>query len=714
MNIPVSRRLWVAVHASLSACAAPACAAAADERPAGTALEEIVVTARQREESLQDVPDSITAFTAEAIESAGISDLNDFMNMTPNLFFKQGFRAGSLGITMRGISTGQNGWAPVTFVVDGVPTATVEGFNQGTLFDIERIEVLKGPQSAVYGAGAIAGAVNIITKAPTDEFDAGAQVVVAEGSDYRANASISGPLGGALKYRLAGSYRDSDGVMKDSDGDTLNAEHHRALRGRLLGEFGSFGVDAQVFWADSNPEAYNAQTALFTTDPAEVERLLDDFDIRPGRGLIGDEQRDIREASLKLSWQLPIGELSLLGGYSDIDQHGRGSASFLKPPFPFTFCGPVGGAGEPVDCLQDDVDDVESKSADLRLTSPSDQRVRWLIGAAWTDRETLNSFFLDDVFPGSDGGVVENPPPVFGSTHFRTDEFIGAYGQVNIDVTPELELTLAGRYDRNRYDSTQYADRALSTPVPQPDGTITQEAEDSEFQPKAQLSYDWTDDVMTYVTVARGFRTGYFNSGVKTEAETTTNYEIGLKAVTLDGQLQINTSIYHIDYSEQQFSFITPTPPFRGSTNIPSTSIDGAELEIAAVTPIGLSANLGLGVTDARVDDGTESPSTPKFTLNLGAEYERSIGDSMVWSARVDYRRQGSYYLLTGNTFSVDPKDYLNLRTTLRIGEHWSVSLWGENVLDEQQAIQASIFPWYTVRQDTYPGSYGIEIRYEL
>ena len=703
------------MHLSLAACAfSGARAVAQDERALGPVLEEVVVTARQREESLQDVPDSITAFTADMIASAGIDDLNDFMNMTPNLFFKQGFRAGSLGITMRGISTGQNGWAPVTLVVDGVPTATVEGFNQGTLFDVERIEVLKGPQSAVYGAGAIAGAINIITKEPTSTFDTNAQLVAAEGSDYRANAAVSGPLGGALRYRLAGSFRDSDGVMEDSDGDTLNGERHRAVRGRILGEFGNFTIDAQGFWADSDPQAYNAQTALFTTDPVEVQRLLDDFDILPGRGLIGREQRDIREASLKLSWQLPVGELALLGGYSDIDQHGRASASFLKPPAPFTFCGPVGGVGEPIDCLQDNVDNVQSKSADLRLTSPSDQRVRWLIGAAWTDRETLNSFYLDDVIPGADGGLVENPPIVFGSTHFRTDEFIGTYGQMNIDITSEMELTLAGRWDRNRYDSTQYADRTLTTPVAQPDGTITQEAEDEKFQPKAQLSYDWTDDVMTYISIARGFRTGYFNSGVKTEAETTTNYEIGLKTMVLDGQLQINTSLYHIDYSEQQFSFITPNPPFRGSTNIPSTSIDGAEVEIAGATPVGLFFNLGLGFTDARVADGTESPSTPKFTLNIGAEYERYISDSMTWSVRLDYRRQGSYYLLTGNTFNVEPKDYLNLRTTLQIGRHWSATLWGENILDEQQAIQASIFPWYTVRQDTYPGSYGLEVRYQL
>lgn len=709
-----AKRLLALIQLVLaSACAVQFAQAAAPADEEGATLQEVIVTARQRAESLEDVPDSITAFTAVDIEKAGINDLRGFMNLTPNLFLKQGFRAGSLGLTMRGITSGQNGWAPVTLVVDGVPTATLEGFNQGTLFDLERIEVLRGPQSAVYGAGAIAGAINIITREPADHFDADAQFIAAQGNDYRANASVSGPLGANLKFRVAGSFRDSDGVFDTTDGKPVDSEDQKAVRARLLGEFGNFKADLRGFWMDSKPGAYTAQTAIFVTTPAEVQEELDNFHLHPARGLMGRENRDIREASLKLAWKLPIAELSLLGGYSDIDQHGRGSASFLKPPFPFTFCGPVGGVGEPIDCLQDNVDNVKTKTADARLTSPSEQRVRWLVGTAWTDRETLNSFYLDDVFAGPDG-LIENPPPVLDSSHFRTDELFGVYGQINIDLNPRTELTLAGRWDRNRYDSTQYVDRTLTVPVPQADGTIKQKAKDSKFQPKAQISYDWTDDVMTYVSVARGFRTGYFNSGVQTQAETTKNYEIGIKATALEGQLQFNTSVYHIDYSEQQFSFITPTPPFRGSTNIPKTSIDGGELEVAAITAFGLGFNLGLGVTDARVQNGSESPSTPKFTLNLGTEYERSLGGTMRWSARVDFRRQGSYYLLQNNVFNVEPKNFLNLRTTLTINEHWSASLFGENVLDDQQAIMASIFPWYTVRQDTYPGTYGLEVRFRL
>jgi iron complex outermembrane receptor protein len=696
---------------SLAGASVAAAAEVAQGQEAG--LEEVIVTARQRAESLQDVPDSITAFTASAIREAGIGDLQGFIDKTPNIFLKQGARAGNTYITVRGVSTGQNGWAPVTFVVDGIPTATIEGLNQGTLFDLERVEILKGPQSALYGAGAIAGAINLITRAPGDELDGRAQLSIARGNDVRTDAALTGPLGEHLKFRVAGSYRTSDGVFKDTDGDGLDIQSHKAVRARVVGDFSSLSIDLRAFAVDSRPGAY-MQEALPTTDPAELAKLIDNFDTRPARGIIGREKRHIREFSGKIAWHTAIGELAVLGGHSEIDQHGFGSSTWLKPPAPDTFCGPVGGPAQPPDCFQDNVDNVTTSSVDVRLTSPDAQRVRWLFGAAYLERKTLNSFRLGAPVEDANGHLVMPPPPYgFDSDHLRHDEFAGVYGQVNIDLTKQTELTLAGRWDRNDYDSTQYTDQTLTTPVPTSDGLITQTARDSKFQPKAQLSYHWTPDVMSYISVARGFRTGFFNSGALTAPETTTNYELGLKSVGLEGRLSINTALYHIDYSDQQFTFITPNPPFRASTNIPKTSIDGAEVEIAARPSARLSLTAAVGVSDARVADGTEAPNTPKYTFNLGASYEYPVTASLAWRSRVDFRRQGAYYLEQGNAFSVDPKDFINLRTSLNWNK-WSVGLWVENLLDERQVGELAIFSSYSIRLSSLPRTYGIEFQYGL
>ena len=151
---------------------------------AQTQIEEIVVTARHRQESLQDVPIAVTAFDAAKIEAAGITDINGFVNLTPNFIAREAFRSGVTFLTIRGITTGQQGFAPITYVVDGVKASSLDAVNQGVLFDLERIEVLKGPQSALYGAGAIAGAVNVITKGPTDEFEGKVKLGYAEGERF--------------------------------------------------------------------------------------------------------------------------------------------------------------------------------------------------------------------------------------------------------------------------------------------------------------------------------------------------------------------------------------------------------------------------------------------------------------------------------------------------------------------------------------------------
>lgn len=203
------------------------------------ALEEIVVTSRRREESVQDVPDSITVLSAAMLEAAGVKEVGDFVQMTPNITLREAYRAGVTLITIRGITTGQQGWAPVTYVVDGVPTGSLDAINLGALVGVERIEVLKGPQSALYGAGAIAGAINVITKDPTDEFESEGRVSLGKGRDVQTALSVSGPVvADSVLFRLDGYYRKGDGLLEDQDGDHLDferqGEHPRQVAVQLV------------------------------------------------------------------------------------------------------------------------------------------------------------------------------------------------------------------------------------------------------------------------------------------------------------------------------------------------------------------------------------------------------------------------------------------------------------------------------------------------
>src|SRR5689334_2193919 len=179
-----------------------------------TGLEEIVVTARMRTENYAEAPAAIKAFTALEIDSAGINKVHDFIQLTPNMTVVQTQNPGNSFITIRGVSQARNSDMPVAVVVDGVLMTNPAQFNQ-ELFDIQQIEVLKGPQGALYGRNAIGGAVNIVTKPASDEFEARLRVGADSGPGYEAQGAISGPLSDSWKYRASLSYSDTDGYLEN-------------------------------------------------------------------------------------------------------------------------------------------------------------------------------------------------------------------------------------------------------------------------------------------------------------------------------------------------------------------------------------------------------------------------------------------------------------------------------------------------------------------
>jgi len=177
-------------------------------------LEEVLVTARKRSESLQEIPESVTVLNEDVIDAARISNIKDFSTLVPNLHVSTNFRQGLSFVTIRGLITPQVGEPPVAFVVDGVTVPNLEFINQD-LGQIERIEVLRGPQGALYGKNAIGGAINIVTKRPADEPQGHVDLSFAEGDDLRVGASVSGALGDSVRARLSADYRDFNGLIEN-------------------------------------------------------------------------------------------------------------------------------------------------------------------------------------------------------------------------------------------------------------------------------------------------------------------------------------------------------------------------------------------------------------------------------------------------------------------------------------------------------------------
>ena len=642
-----------------------------------------------------------------AIENAGIDDVHDFVDLTPNIIMRETFRAGVTFITIRGITTGQQGWAPVTYVVDGVQAGSLDAINQGALTDIERIEVLKGPQGALYGAGAIAGAINVVTKKPTNDMEYAGKASFGNGNDLKLSAAVSGPLvQDKLLFRLNGYYRNTDGILESTDGEGLDFEEQATIRGRLIADFENLVFDLRASYSDI--EAGAATQELVTSAD-----LIDAFDTPaapgPARGIIGKENRQFVELSAKIDWDTDYGTFTSVTGYSDIDQDLFGSVSWQKPPA-ISLLGPVGGPADPfTDAFQDLADNIETFTQDVRFTSRSDGRFRWLVGASYLDREVVNFLSIGGLLSGLEK-VEENMLRLVEQADLRKDSMWGIYGQANYDITDRLELTLALRYDENDYETTQFTGLDLETVVPTPDGVETQTANDSKWQPKVQLSYDWSDNFMTYVTYAEGFRSGFFNTGNLTAPESTQNYEIGFKSTLAGGRVRLNGAAFHIDYSDQQLTSVIGEAPFRLTTNIPESNIDGLELEMTALVTEALEVSGGLGVTDAKTVEGDKSPATPEYTLNLSVSYTQPITDVWEAYARVDYRHQGTFLIVdgTGTAFEVGEKDYVNARLMFR-NDTWSIGGFVNNLFDERQANDFGFIGIGFVRSNNLPRSYGIE-----
>ena len=687
---------------------------------ASAVLEEIVVTARQRAENLQDVPDAITAFSAPEIERLGIDSFESYVNQTPNFLSRQGFRAGVVFVTIRGITTGQQGFPPISYTVDGVKAGMLDALNPGTLFDLERIEILRGPQGALYGNGAIAGAVNIVTKAPRDEFGGEARVSYAQGNDRTLQGMVSGPLiEEKVSFRLTGFVRSSDGLIDSTTGDDIDFVDQSSLRAQLLfTPSENLSIDLRASYSDVNAGA--AMQERFET--FEQVNSFSKADFSVDRGIIGEENRESSEVSAKVDIELPFATLTSVTSSVTMDQDIYGSASWSRPPAlgepPIgSIFGPILGEnampGEPYDHYQELADNFEVFFQDVRLTSTGDGSVRWIAGAEYLERTTGNRLDVGLLLAPAPGSVSS----IFSRFDDKKDEIFGIYGQVNIDLTDAYELTIAGRYDENTYSTRQF-DGATGATIPNLDGNGNSAerltAKDAQFQPKLQLSYDWSGDLMTYLTYAKGFRFGFYNTGDLTRPETTDNFELGFKATLADNRLSLNGAVFRIDYSDQQQSIILAEPPFRETTNVPSTDINGVELEFLWRANDRIELSGGFGYLDAKITEQDVRPDgVPEWTSNLALEYTRPVANDKELFARFDWRHQGNFFINeSGFTFDIDPVDLVSARIGVD-GYRWSVSAYVKNVLDERYTSDPGFLGFF-VRSYSLPRSIGAELRYRF
>ncbi|MDG2461025.1 MAG: TonB-dependent receptor [Luminiphilus sp.] len=502
--------LTAAVSAAISATAAflPSVAMAQ--------LEEVVVTARARAESLQDVPATVTAFTEGQIENMGVERAEDFIYMTPGVTFVNTVEVGDSSLSIRGINGARDAETNFAFIVDGVLYTNPSAFNR-EYPDLAQIEVLKGPQGALYGRSAAAGAVIMSTKRPTQEFEGSVKVGAAEYGTYYGTASVAGGLGEDVAGRVTLSHRQTDGSLNNVylRDDVVNNYEETSVSARLVWDASdTMTVDTKLRVSEVSAAsiAFNAAFELpyfvgalegvtgFGVDNTAASIDVNDFEWVYSPNVDPENEQETVELSIKIDKQLDNGTLTAWALFSDQEQyfladgtsgafgfydglsHCQESAAarslFLGDNTPmqaptFNLDGTAAGRFLPpyspttCDGYQYQERNQRDISFQLQWTSDADQRLRWQAGMYFLniDRRVGLAQLEDDGRANLPRSFVNELTDAMVLDDFETTVLSG-FGSINYDITDRMELSFALRYD--------IEDREVRNGVPSPaDGNVS-------------------------------------------------------------------------------------------------------------------------------------------------------------------------------------------------------------------------------------------------
>jgi iron complex outermembrane recepter protein len=744
-----SRGRWLAAATAVIAAiiATPAPAQTSD-------LTEIVVTARKRDESLQNVPVTIDAFTAQTIKAAGIESPRDFVAMVPNMTIVEVQNVGNSFITVRGISQARNSEPSVAVLVDGALEPNPYEFDQ-ELFDIKQIEVLKGPQGALYGRNAIGGAIIIHTADPSDHFEGEGKVGVGNGISEKAQLAVSGPIdsAGTLKYRASLNYYNTDGYLENTYLDR-KADPYKDYSGRL-----------RLLWQPSDQWSADLRlyrdrvdtTAYYYIIPRDDEaNIFSTFTTPPNANNItspiqtnnlGTDTRDITDVALKLDYNLKVGTFTAVSDYNHTKEIDTGDAYDFRPiktsiandDF-FTFVPPA--LGGTFDESQSQFIDETTYSQELRFTSTIQGGFSWIAGAYYvhTDRFVSTGNLVDR---GQGIPPVYRTPLVDPTNPFATNTNVtfladsqnnnawAVFGDATYEFNPQWEFDAAIRYDQDKRQNTTDTPKNF---LPANSGAVTGGVRDETFdatQPKGTLRFKPTENLTFYGGWSRGFRSGGFNqTGVGAiaaaegkfgvhdifKAEVADTWEVGAKTQSPDHRLGANLAIYHTNSHNGYFFFFESTTSTQNLGNLDAT-YKGAELELTAKASDRIDLYANFGYTDGKITHmedptviGKKPPLLTKNTINAGIQYHQPVADGLTGVLRLDYQEIGRTWWDPYDVTSRDPVNLINLRAGLD-ADRWSVTAWSKNLTNKIYNAEFSPggFLWRAP-----PRRYGVDLTFKF
>ena len=681
----------------------------------------IVTTARRRAESFQDVPVAITAFDEQTIEDAGITRPQDFISLTPNVTLVETQNQGTSFLTMRGISQARNSEPSAAILVDGVLLTNPAQLTQ-ELFDVQNIEVLKGPQGAVYGRNAIGGAILITTKEPGDQMETKFTLGYDSGPGAKAQIVSGGPLGDndTLKYQAALSYFDTDGYIENVHlGEEADPFQDISLRLRLMGEPNdNLRWDARIY--QSEIETKSLYYRIGIDDDVNVTNIP----VRVNNP--GINERDLSQVSFKLDYDGDFGTFTSITSFDTVEEILTGDQYDFVPEdeslFRFLGTADIPEFGLPLpfpfgdwDWAQSQFLDVETVSQEFRFTSPSDSRIRWIAGTylTQTDRYISTGNIADTAGGGDEAFPVYRVPRDMAQypTSFQLtfladsqDNFAWAlFGEIAADISERTEVSFAVRYDDDERENTTLTPTEF---LPTPDASTGEVRKDSwdELQPRITLRYQPSDTLTLYGGWSRGFRSGGFNqTGVGVDpaaealgvgdlfsAEVADTLEVGLKTQLANNRVSLNLSVFDTEAEGSYFFLFLPNSSTQNLGSLDEVQYQGMELDLAARLTDNLELTFAYGLTDSEITkfqaapalEGNQAPLVTEDTVNLGLQYRRQLGGSgLGLLLRGDYHRMGDTWWDPANTTVRRPVNLLDLRIGIE-ADTWSIIGWQKNAND--------------------------------
>jgi iron complex outermembrane receptor protein len=708
-------------------------------------VEEIVVTARKTEETLQTVPLSVTAFTAESLARTGTGDLQSIAALTPGLSFSE---MGGNGIynmpVIRGLAQLQVFAAETSVPVflDGIYLSNRNALNIPML-DTERVEVIKGPQATLYGQSAYAGAINYVTKDPGDAYEFHALASAGTDQWFEGKVAVGGPLTDKVGFRVAAGASNFGGTFKNRANPSNNLQGFSAYSGSATLVFqpvDDLKLRAKVYYVEQDVESsaqYEAANNCGADALGRPTRFcgklqpIESFDI--STDTYGSQSQSVI-ASFLAEYEINDAfRLTSLTGYLHAQQVSLADGDFTSTGYPLVVRNTVTNATRTVNAnryFRPGDETTEGYNQELRVHYTHDI-FSAMVGAYYFNNDGGPETYLaidnrnllpNEVFTNFTAARFPGSPlaPPLATKVNSNTETRAVFGQTSINLTDELRAGAELRWTEEQ----RKIERILNFGTP--DGRI-QEAQWRFWTPRFSLDYRPNSDVMIYASAARGYRAGNFNSNgapnrpeeARFNPETNWTYELGARTAWLNKTLILNASVFHTQLKDLQVAVASTLPGIFITGNAGAASASGVELQAEASLSDNLTGGLGYAYTDPKfkknqfdysflgcgvnnsicgVRDalggvnigGKQLPNSSKHQFTAHATYTRPVNETWDWYVRSDLAYKSGSPFDTLNLSRSKGYALVNARLGIESDEY-ELSLWAKNLFNKDYVAGSSV-----------------------